>query len=80
LLNQLTIADASETVLLGRTENVARGGVCLLGDRSLPSSSILRCELLVPGTSIGVPTLMQVQWARKVQDKRRFRIGLRFLI
>jgi hypothetical protein len=79
-LTQANVADDAEFRLLGDTENIARGGLCVISDSPIPSNSVLRCEVVVPGSSVGVPTLMQVRWAEKTVDDRRFRIGLQFLL
>jgi hypothetical protein len=65
----------------GRIENISRGGICVLSDRSIPNSALIRCEFLVPEVPIPVPTLMQVRWTRK-QDSRDggYVSGLHFLL
>ena len=66
--------------LLGETENIGIGGVCVLSDGSVPVNAVLRCELGLPGAPIGIPTLMQVRWASEAADKKGFRLGLQFLL
>ncbi len=69
-----------KTAIKGRLQNVSQGGACLLSDRSIPTSSIVRCEIVVPGTRAAIPTLMQVRWAQKTSTNGRYKIGLQFLM
>ena len=69
-----------KTAIRGRLQNVSQGGVCLLTDRSIPASSLVRCEIVVPGTRAAIPTLMQVRWAQKTSTNGRYKIGLQFLM
>jgi len=68
------------TVIRGRIQNVSQGGACLLSNRSIPTSSLVRCEIVVPGTRAAIPTLMQVRWAQKTSTNGRYKIGLQFLM
>jgi PilZ domain-containing protein len=74
-LPSLGLREEGKNVFRGKVENIGVGGICLLSDRSIPLSSLVRCEIVVPGTSVTIPTLMQVRWAQK----RPNRIGLQFL-
>lgn len=76
----IAISEEGEFQFLGETENLAKGGVCVVTDSPFPPSSVLRCELGLAGTSVGVPTLMQVRWVTKAPDKTGFRLGLQFLL
>jgi PilZ domain len=49
----------------GHTENVSSAGVCLLTDFPLENASLLRCNVALPYTQVGFPTLMQVRWTRE---------------
>jgi hypothetical protein len=80
LLTRVEVSGGAELSILGNTDNISRGGVCVISDRTIPCNSVLRCEMVVPGSSVGVPTLMQVRWAEKGQDERRYRVGLQFLL
>jgi c-di-GMP-binding flagellar brake protein YcgR len=65
----------------GRTRDISEGGICFVGDRYLPTSSLVRCEILLPDTAVPIPTLMQVRWSaeRKSLDAR-YVCGLQFVI
>jgi hypothetical protein len=80
LVPWIPVAEESHSQFLGETENVGRGGVCVVSDTPVPENSVLRCEVGLPGTSVGVPTLMQVRWVSKAADSRHFRVGLQFLL
>jgi hypothetical protein len=80
LVPWIPVAEESHFHFLGETENVGRGGVCVVSDTLIPENSVLRCEVGLSGTSVGVPTLVQVRWVSKVADIGRFRMGLQFLL
>jgi len=65
-----------ESAFSGQIQNIGAGGICFLSDRSIPVASVVRCEIVVPKTSAGIPTLMQVRWA----DAASNTIGLQFLL
>jgi hypothetical protein len=69
-----------KTVISGRIQNVSQGGACLQSDRPIPVSSLVRCEIVVPGTRAAVPTLMQVRWTQKTSTNGSYKIGLQFLL
>jgi hypothetical protein len=80
LLTRADILEEPKLLLDGVTENVGRGGVCVLTDQALPQNSVVRCELSLPDISMNIPTLMQVRWGQRVQGKSKYRVGLQFLI
>src|SRR6266849_9378308 len=59
----------------GEIENISRGGVCLLSNRPIPASSLVRCEIEVSQTRAAIPTLMQVPWAQSTTTNGRYRMG-----
>jgi hypothetical protein len=63
----------------GQTQNISRGGACLLNNRSIPASSLVRCEIQVPGNRAAIPTLMQVAWTQRTPTGI-YKIGLQFLL
>lgn len=80
LLTRVDLSRDAEFLVLADTENIGHGGVCVISDTTVPSNSVLRCEMVVPGSSVGVPTLMQVRWTAKAGEDHKFRIGLQFLL
>jgi PilZ domain len=74
----------------GAVSNLSAGGVCVLTDDQpeelsavrgeVEVSGAVRCEILVPDIPIGIPTLLQVRWARKTGDGDRYELGLQFLV
>jgi hypothetical protein len=69
-----------KTAIRGHVQNISQGGVCLLSKRSLPPSSVVRGEIVVPGTRAAVPTFLQVRWAQQNSAHGEFKIGLQFLL
>lgn len=67
--------------VLGRVQNVSKGGMCLMSPQPVSRSAVLRCEIVVSDLAVGVPTLMQVRWTRKQNLKTEsYLSGLQFLI
>ena len=71
--------DEPKDPIRGRTQNISQGGVCLLSERSIPASSLVRCEFEVPGNRVAIPTLMQVAWTQRTPSGT-YKIGLQFLL
>ena len=65
---------------LGRINDIGAGGLCLFSNKMSSISQLLRCEILFPGVSAGVPTLLRVRWC--VKDPRRpgYKAGAEFLL
>ena len=66
-------------VLDGIITNASRGGVCISTAWPLTPATSLRCEVLLAGEIVRIPTLMQVRWV-KTQDDGAYRCGLLYLI
>jgi hypothetical protein len=80
LLARVDLAQKQKLLLRGEIENIARGGMCILSDQPVPAHSLVRCELLLAGSAVGIPTLLRVRWFEKAIDKSGFRLGLQFLL
>jgi hypothetical protein len=70
----------TETVIRGETQNISRGGVCVLSSRPIPTSSLVRCAIEVSETRAAIPTIMQGRWAQKTSTNGAYKIGLQFLL
>ena len=66
--------------LRGKTENISTGGVCVRTKRALEASSLVRCELRLPGIPIHIPILAQVRWIEKRSGANPYRVGLQFVV
>jgi len=71
---------ATRHVLRARTENISAGGLCIRTQKLLNSSSLVRCELRLPGTPVHVPFLAQARWVQKRSGVRPYRVGLQFVV
>jgi hypothetical protein len=69
----------SATAVKGEIRNLSASGMCLLLDEACPVSSLLRCEVLLEGSSATVPTLGHVRWTHDAGDAK-FTTGVEFLI
>ncbi len=66
--------------LQGQVQNISAGGLGARGSCSLGKSSLVRCEVRLPGSSVRIPTLMQVRWTRETPGANKRRFGLQFLL
>jgi hypothetical protein len=80
LLTRVDVLEEPKLLLDGVTENVGRGGICVLLDEAVPQNSVVRCVLSLPDISMNIPTLMQVRWAQRINGKSKYKAGLQFLI
>lgn len=66
--------------LHGVTENIGIGGVGVVSDRLPPLNGVLRCEISLMNDLPGIPTLVQLRWARKIAGRRQYKLGFQFLL
>jgi PilZ domain len=71
---------ATARILLGKTENISTGGVCIRTKRPPESSRLLRCELRLPGTAARIAFLARVRWSEKRSGADGYQAGLQFVI
>ena len=65
----------------GEVADISEGGLCLLTDDDTAEvSDPIRCIIQVPHIPAGIPTLLQVRWARKDGLGPTQRVGLQFLV
>jgi len=79
-LSQSGQGRAARHIVIGRTENVSAGGMCIRTNRSLKLSGVVRCELRLPGTRVHLPFLARVRWVDRRPGAHRFRVGLQFIV
>jgi hypothetical protein len=66
--------------ILGRVQNVSKGGLCLLSQRMIPLSSLLRCEIAIAEVPVAIPTLFRVRWTKKQKvEVDSYLSGVQFL-
>ncbi|MGA8216585.1 MAG: PilZ domain-containing protein [Candidatus Sulfotelmatobacter sp.] len=67
--------------VLGRVQNLSKGGLCLISPQPLARSCLVRCEIGVSEIPVSIPTLMQVRWTRKQNlQADTYLTGLQFLL
>lgn len=70
-----------EKAVVGRVQNVSKGGLCLVSPQSIARSCLVRCEISVSEIPVSIPTLMQVRWTRKQSlHADTYLTGLQFLL
>jgi hypothetical protein len=80
LLPVLEAAEQPQQILQGETENIAKGGIGMLCNRLLTPGTVVRCEFALSHQAGHIPTLLKVRWARLLERKKRYRVGLQFLL
>ena len=66
--------------IYGEVSDISEGGLCLLTVDAANVSEPVRCVIRVPQIPAGIPTLLQVRWARKDGLGPTYRVGLQFLV
>ena len=67
--------------ILGRAQNMSRGGLCFLSQRPISQSSLLRCEMRAADVPVPIPTLLLVRWTKKPNLRgKNYLSGLQFLL
>jgi hypothetical protein len=90
----LTLKEPRSEEAEGDAQNVSEGGLCLITNRFLEQSQIIKIKLPIPDVVATTPTLAEVRWVKRDptggieeavqqvsagQDGSHFLIGLRFL-
>jgi hypothetical protein len=66
--------------VLGRVQNMSKGGVCFLSQHPVTNASLLRCEIGMSDAPLSVPTLALVRWTKKQNlESNSYLSGLQFL-
>jgi hypothetical protein len=67
-------------VVLGRIQNMSKGGICFLSQHPIGQASLLRCEIGMSDVPLAVPTLARVCWTKKQNpESNSYLSGLQFL-
>lgn len=70
-----------EKAVVGRVQNVSKGGLCLVSPQPMARSCVVHCEISVAEVPVSIPTLMQVRWTRKKSRQAdTYLTGLQFLL
>lgn len=70
-----------DNAIVGRVQNVSKGGLCLISPRPMAGLSVVRCEICVSEIPVSIPTLMLVRWTRKQNLQAEIYLtGLQFLL
>jgi hypothetical protein len=80
LLSPLGAPEQLLVFLEGVSENIGKGGVCVLSNQLPPPNAVLRCEFALSGNPVLLPTLLKVRWSNKVEGKDQYWLGLQFLL
>jgi hypothetical protein len=80
LLPVLQAVDLPGRVVKAEAENVAKGGIGMLCDRPIAPGTIVRCDIALLNEDVYIPTLLKVRWNHLSKDKKKYRLGLEYLI
>ena len=67
-------------VLFAVAENLAKGGIGMLCDRPLAAGTVVRCDIALLNEDVYIPTLLKVRWNHLSKDKKKYRLGLEYLL
>jgi hypothetical protein len=74
-------AEGSRKPILGRAQNVSKGGLCFLSQRPVSQSSVLRCEMRAADVPVPIPTLLLVRWTKRPNVRgKNYLSGMQFLL
>ena len=94
LSTPLTLQQSRSEEAEADAQNVSEGGLCLMTERSLEESQIIKIKLPIPNVAAKTPTLAEVRWVKREPSNRqqetvqhavaghwggRYLVGLRFL-
>ena len=66
--------------VLGRLQNLSRGGLSFLTNESLDGASMVMCQIVVPELPVPIPVLANVRWGEQLIDGGYGQLyGLQFL-
>jgi PilZ domain len=61
----LTLHEPHPEEAAGDTKNVSEGGLCLITERPLEESQIIKVKLPIPNVVATTPTLAEVRWVKR---------------
>jgi hypothetical protein len=67
-------------ILKAEAENIGKGGIGLSCDRPIAPGTVVRGDIAVLNEDVHIPTLFKVRWNYLANDKKRYRMGLEFLL
>ena len=77
----LKSAEKPKPAVLGRIQNMSKGGICFLSQQPVSRASLLRCEIGMEDAPTSVPTLLLVRWTKKQNlETNSYLSGLQFLL
>jgi hypothetical protein len=72
--------ETAKPPVLGRIQNMSKGGVCVLSQHPVSRAALLRCEIGMSDAPLSVPTLALVRWTKKQNlESNSYLSGLQFL-
>jgi hypothetical protein len=80
LLPALGAAARPGRILKAEAENIAKGGIGMLCDRPIPPGTVVRCDIALSNPAVHIPTLLKVRCSYLLKGKKRYRVGLEFLL
>jgi PilZ domain len=66
----LTLQASHQKEEEGIGQNISEGGLCLITDRALEESQVIKIRLPIPNVSATIPTLAEVRWVKRQSVQR----------
>ncbi len=64
----------------GQLHDLSSGGCCLLLNREVEVSDLIRCDMQFFDLPVRIPILCRVRWIQKTRERKRYRVGGQFVI
>ncbi len=78
-LDLLGLNHSRQRSLKAQVVNASEGGLCVVLNRSLVLSAVIRCRFQLKDLPVTVPTLLQVRWVEPTPEGK-YRCGLMYLV
>jgi hypothetical protein len=80
-LTQLLLSQhQQQRTVLGRLQNLSRGGLCISTEEGLDGAGMIVCEIVVPELPVPIPVITNVRWSEpRVNGAHGQLYGLQFL-
>jgi hypothetical protein len=80
LLPTLEAGAQTGPVLKAEAENAARGGIGMICDQPIAPGTVVRCDIALSAQGVHIPTILKVRWNELPEGRKRYRLGLEFLV
>jgi PilZ domain len=70
----------SKAIIRGQIQNISAGGLRMITNQAIKKFALIRGEVSLHNLPVGVPSIMEVRWTRRLAGGARYELGLRFVL